>query len=366
MNEESKANGKNNESLKNKIGDIKGNVMEKENNAYFNRLDKNNKKNIKLPAETGIALVMALVLISGFIATPNFLTLSNIMVLLLNGSVICFLCLGQTFVLLTGGIDLSTGSIVAMTCVLAAVFMEYLHVAWYVAFICVLAIGAFTGLVNGFIISKTKVPPFIVTFAMQGVAASIPQIITKANSIRVTDVNYSFIGQSRLFGIPFPVIALIIAAIIASYFLKRTVKGVHIYAVGGNSDASRLAGINISRITMLVYAISGLCAAFGGLIYGSRLMVGYPTAGRGEELFFSIAGAVVGGVSLFGGTGSVLGAMIGAVMIASISNLMNVMNVNAYWQPLVIGVIILIGVIIDTTKSFDKTVLKKMLKKIKS
>lgn len=321
-------------------------------------------KKIKLPNETGIAIVMLLVLLVGFIATPNFLTVSNILILLLNGSVICFLCLGQTFVLLTGGIDLSTGSIVAMTCVLAAVFMEYLQLAWYIAVVLVLAIGAFTGFVNGFIISKTKVPPFIVTFAMQGVAASIPQIITKANSIRVTDTAYSFIGQGRIFSIPFPVIALIIAAIISSYFLKRTVKGVHIYAVGGNADSSRLAGINISKTIMLVYAISGLCAACGGLIYGSRLMVGYPTAGRGEELFFSIAGAVVGGVSLFGGIGTILGAMIGAVMIASISNLMNVMNVSAYWQPLVIGVIILIGVIIDTTKSFDKTIFKKIFKKI--
>ena len=321
-------------------------------------------KKIKLPNETGIAIVMLLVLLVGFIATPNFLTVSNILILLLNGSVICFLCLGQTFVLLTGGIDLSTGSIVAMTCVLAAVFMEYLQLAWYIAVVLVLAIGAFTGFVNGFIISKTKVPPFIVTFAMQGVAASIPQIITKANSIRVTDIAYSFIGQGRIFSIPFPVIALIIAAIISSYFLKRTVKGVHIYAVGGNADSSRLAGINISKTIMLVYAISGLCAACGGLIYGSRLMVGYPTAGRGEELFFSIAGAVVGGVSLFGGIGTILGAMIGAVMIASISNLMNVMNVSAYWQPLVIGVIILIGVIIDTTKSFDKTIFKKIFKKI--
>ncbi len=320
-------------------------------------------KKIKLPQETGIAIVMLLVFLVGFIATPNFLTLSNIMILLLNGSVICFLCLGQTFVLLTGGIDLSTGSIVAMTCVLAAVFMEYLQLAWWIAVILVLLIGAFTGLVSGFIIAKTKVPPFIVTFAMQGVAASIPQIITKANSIRVTDINYSLIGQSRILGIPFPVIALIIAAFIASYFLKKTIKGVHIYAVGGNSEASRLAGINIQKTIMLVYAISGLCAACGGLIYGSRLMVGYPTAGRGEELFFSIAGAVVGGVSLFGGIGTISGAMIGAIMIASISNLMNVVNVNAYWQPLVIGVIILIGVIIDTTKSFDKSFLTKFLKK---
>ncbi|MGL5722241.1 MAG: ABC transporter permease [Brevinema sp.] len=323
---------------------------------------KNNLRSFHFPAETGVALVLLLVLIAGYIATPNFITPSNLAILFLNGSVILFLCLGQTFVLLTGGIDLSTGSIVAMTCVLAAVLMEYLHLPWYVTVPIVLGIGALTGLVNGFIICKTKVPPFIVTFAMQGVASSIPQIITKANSIRVQDVGYAFIGQSRVFGMPFPVIMVIFATLIAAYFLKRTVKGVHIYAVGGNSDAARLAGISINKVTMLVYSISGACAACGGLIYGSRLMVGYPTAGRGEELFFSIAGAVVGGVSLFGGIGSVWGAMIGATMIASISNLMNVMNINAYWQPLVIGIIILGGVILDTGHSFDSIPFIKQLR----
>jgi len=140
----------------------------------------------------------------------------------------------------------------------------------------------------------------------------------------------------------------------STIFLRRTVTGTHIYAVGGNADAARLSGISIPRITLLVYSISGLCAACGGLIYGSRLMTGYPTAGRGDELFFSIAGAVVGGVSLFGGTGSVIGAMIGAMLIAAISNLMNVMNVSAYWQPLVIGLIILFGVTFDTLRTSKK------------
>ena len=157
--------------------------------------------------------------------------------------------------------------------------------------------------------------------------------------------------------IPFPVIALLLAIVIGVIFLRRTITGTHIYAVGGNADAARLSGISIPRITLLVYAISGLCAACGGLIYGSRLMTGYPTAGRGDELFFSIAGAVVGGVSLFGGTGSLIGAMIGAMLIASISNLMNVLNVSAYWQPLVIGLIILFGVTFDTLRTSKKIVI---------
>jgi ribose transport system permease protein len=311
-------------------------------------------KGIRIPAEAGIAFVLLMVMIAGSLASPNFLTLSNLFVLLLNGAVIGFLGLGQSFVLFTGGIDLSCGSVVAMTCVLAAVFIETLGLPWPVAAVLVLGVGALAGALNGFIIDKTGVPPFIVTFAMMGVAASIPQIITGAESIRVMDFGYRLIGQAKIFGIPFPVIALGIAIAAAAIFIKRTVTGTHIFAVGGNAEAARLAGVNTSRITILVYAISGFCGACGGLIYGSRLMTGYPTAGRGDELFFSIAGAVVGGVSLFGGIGSIYGAMIGATLIATISNLMNVLNVSAYWQPLVIGVIILVGVTFDTMRASSR------------
>ena len=309
---------------------------------------------IRIPAEAGIAFVLLVVLAGGALASPNFLTFSNIFVLLLNGAVIGFLCLGQSFVLFTGGIDLSCGSVVAMTCVLAAVFMETLGLPWQVASLLVLAVGAMVGAINGLIIDKTGVPPFIVTFAMMGVAAAIPQIITGAESIRVMQFGYRMIGQARFFGIPFPVIALAIAIAVAAVFIKRSVTGTHILAVGGNAEAARLAGVNTSRITVLVYAIAGFCGACGGLIYGSRLMTGYPTAGRGDELFFSIAGAVVGGVSLFGGIGTIYGAMIGATLIATISNLMNVLNVNAYWQPLVIGVIILVGVTFDTMRTSSR------------
>ena len=322
------------------------------------------KQGLRIPSEAGIAFVLLVVLVAGALASPNFMTMSNMFVLLLNGAVIGFLCLGQSFVLFTGGIDLSCGSIVAMTCVIAAVLIQTLGIPWPIASVLVLGVGALAGAVNGLFIDRTGVPPFIVTFAMMGVAASIPQIITGAESIRVTQFGYRLIGQSRLFGVPFPVVALAISIAIAAIFIKRTVTGTHIFAVGGNAEAARLAGVNTSRITILVYAISGLCGACGGLIYGSRLMTGYPTAGRGDELFFSIAGAVVGGVSLFGGIGSIYGAMIGATLIATISNLMNVLNVNAYWQPLVIGVIILVGVTFDTMRSSSRLPLpwKKLLR----
>jgi ribose transport system permease protein len=188
----------------------------------------NAKRSIKLPAETGIALVLLAVLLAGYAATPNFLTVSNILILLLNGAVIGFLCVGQTFVLLTGGIDLSCGSIVAMTCVLAALLMQSLGLPWPAAVVLTLLAGALAGGINGLLIVGTGVPPFIVTFAMMGVAASIPQIITGAESIRVSDLSYRLIGQSRILGVPFPVIALAIATVAASQFLRRTVTGTHI------------------------------------------------------------------------------------------------------------------------------------------
>jgi ribose transport system permease protein len=173
-------------------------------------------------------------------------------------------------------------------------------------------------------------------------------IITGANSVSVKDPGFAIIGRGAALGIPMPIVMVIVAAIILTTILRLTPLGVRIYATGGNAEASRLAGVNIGRTILTVYAVSGLCAAMGGLIVASRLMVGYPSAGSGNELFFSIASAVVGGVSLFGGTGSLPGALLGAILIATVSNGMNVLGVQSYWQPLVIGLIILAGVTLDT------------------
>lgn len=301
----------------------------------------------RVPNEIGIAAVVVLVAIVLSVLSPNFRTLENAQVLLLNGAVIAFLALGQTFVLLTGGIDLSTGSNIALTGMIAALATSA-GLPWYVAVLAAVAVGLAVGAINGSLISYLKLPPFIVTFATFGVAASIPLILTGASSVNVRDPFFAIIGRGSLFGIPMPVVLVAVAAIIFSVVLKFTATGVHIYAVGGNAETSRLAGVRSARVIVLAYALSGLCAAMGGLIVTSRLMVGYPSAGSGNELFYSIAAAVVGGVSLFGGIGSIGGALLGAVLIATVSNGMNVIGVESYWQPLVIGVIILVGVILDT------------------
>jgi len=307
------------------------------------------RKSFRLPDESGIFAVLIVVLLVLSLLSPNFRTLSNASVLLVNGMVIGFLALGQTFVLLTGGIDLSTGSNVAMTGVLAALLMNH-GLAWPWACLIAVAAGVALGVVNGLLVYFVKIPPFIATFSTQGVALAIPLIITGASSIPVLQPGFSWLGQGRIAGIPLPVLLLLVAAVAATLFLKMTRHGVHVYAVGGNVDAARLSGVNTGVTTVTVYAISGFCAGIGGMIATSRLMVGFPATGTGNELFYSIAAAVVGGVSLFGGIGSVPGAMIGAVMIAAVSNGMNVLNVQSYWQSLVIGLIILAGVSFDTLR----------------
>jgi ribose transport system permease protein len=219
---------------------------------------------------------------------------------------------------------------------------------WWLAALVAMTVGALVGVFNGACVHFLKLPPFIVTFATFGVAASIPLILTGASSVSVKDPMFAIIGRGSLFGVPMPVVLVAVTALLFTALLKLTATGVHVYAVGGNAATSRLAGVRIGRTTIFVYAISGLCAAMGGLIITSRLMVGYPSAGSGNELFYSIAAAVVGGVSLFGGIGSIPGALLGAVLIATVSNGMNVVGVPSYWQPLVIGLIILAGVTLDT------------------
>ena len=302
---------------------------------------------LRMPAETGIFLVLVVVAGTMALMSPTFGTVSNGLGLLLNGSVIGFLALGQMFVLLTGGIDLSTAANMALTGVLGTLFMKW-GLPWQAAVALALSIAVLTGVTNGILVHYVRIPAFIATFGIQGVAASLAQVITNGVSITAEDTDFSWLGQGKIEGVPVPVLLLLIAAIVVGAGLKWTRLGVHVYALGGNPRAARLAGVNTARTTIFVYAASALFAGLGGLVTASRLMVGFPYVGSGNELFYSIAAAVVGGVSLFGGIGTTGGVMIGAVLIATVANGMNVMNVSSYWQPFVIGVIILVGVSFDT------------------
>jgi ribose transport system permease protein len=310
-------------------------------------------KKVNIPQEAGIFFVFLVMVLIFSLLSENFFTITNASVLLLNGAIIALIGLGQTFVLLTGGIDLSTGANVAMSGIIATVLMRS-GMPWWSAAIGAALCGSMLGVLNGLIIHYIEIPPFIVTFAAMGVASSIPMIITRAESIQITQERFAWIGQGHVLGFPVPVILVIIAAIVSSILLKNTVLGTHIYALGGNKLAARLSGINVMRTTVFVYAFSGFLAGVAGVVATSRLNVGYPQTGTGNQLFYSIAAAVVGGVSLFGGIGTVRGAIAGVLLISTISNGMNVVNVSSYWQPLVIGLIILGGVSFDSKRSSKK------------
>ena len=301
---------------------------------------------LKLPDETSIFLVLVAVFIGFSLFSRSFATVGNGLVLLLNGSVVGFLALGQTFVLLTAGIDLSTAAVMALSGVMGTLFMSW-GLPWQIAVIGALAIAMVIGVINGLLIQYVHIPAFIATFGVSGVAASLAQVIPNGVSITANDQNFAWLGQGHILGVPVPVVLLACAAIASAALLKWTRLGVHIYALGGNPRAARLAGVNTARTTVFVYAISAVFAGTGGLITASRLMVGFPYVGSGNELFYSIAGAVVGGVSLFGGVGTILGVLIGAVLIATLANGMNVLSISSYWQPFVIGVVILAGVAFD-------------------
>jgi len=305
------------------------------------------RSRVQLPAEASIFVVIIIVWAAMAMLSPNFGTVGNGLVLLQNGAVIGFLAIGQTFVLLTGGIDLSTAANMALTGVLGTLFMTW-GLPWPAAVVLALSFSLTFGLINGALVRYVRLPAFIATFGIQGVMAALAQIITNGVSITATDSGFAWVGQGEVFGIQVPVLLLACTATAAASLLRWTRLGVHIYAFGGNPRAARLAGVNTARTTLFVYAVSGLCGGMGGLITASRLMVGFPYVGSGNELFYSIAAAVVGGVSLFGGIGSILGAVLGAVLIATVSNGMNVNNISSYWQPLVIGLIILGAVSADT------------------
>jgi ribose transport system permease protein len=315
--------------------------------------------NIKKFLNEASILIVWLILVGIFsLLSPNFFQTTNAVVLLLNGAIIALITLSQSFVLLTGGIDLSTGAVISMTGIVAAVFMRS-GAPWYVAAIGASLLGVFAGVLNGLVIHYAGIPPFIVTFAAMGVASAIPMIITRAESIKIADPGFLWVGQGKVFSIPVPIILVVICAILSTILLKSTIIGTHIYALGGNRLAARLSGVNIMRTTIFVYGLSGLFAGMAGVVATSRLGVAYPQTGTGNQLFYSIAAAVVGGVSLFGGIGKIRGAMSGALLIATISNGMNVVNISSYWQPLVIGLIILAGVGFDSARTSTKNKSKK-------
>jgi ribose/xylose/arabinose/galactoside ABC-type transport system permease subunit len=287
--------------------------------------------------------VVALLILSilGTIFLPTFLTRQNMVAILYQYSIIGFLALGQLLVILTAGIDLSQGSLVAFTSIVVAIMMRSYGILASV--VAGLVAATFLGIFNGFVVARTRIPPFVVTLGMLGIARGLAQLISNAKPISIEIQPFNDFGRANILGFPFSTLLLILTAILLWYFLRHRRLGRHIYAVGGSEESSRLSGVEVSRVKLLVYALSGLLTAVGGVIWTARLNSGSPIGAQNYELE-SIAAVIVGGGSLFGGIGSVTGTIVGILLFGVINSLLNLVGISPYWQGTIKGVLILLAV----------------------
>lgn len=298
---------------------------------------------------TVIALIILMAVIT--IINSNFLTANNLLNLLLQVTSNALIAFGMTFVILTGGIDLSVGSILALSSALTAGLLGS-GMPVTLAILISLILGCILGMMNGLLISYGKLAPFIVTLATMTIFRGATLVYTNGNPITkgLSDTFlFQFLGQGYIVGIPFPVIIMFIVFIILYVLLHKTVFGKSVYAIGENEKAAYISGVKLNKVKIIIYSISGIMASISGLIITSRLSSAQPTAGASYEMD-AIAAVVLGGTSLSGGKGRILGTLIGALIIGVLNNGLNIIGVSAFWQQVVKGVVILIAVLIDRFK----------------
>ncbi|GAB2578603.1 ABC transporter permease [Spirosoma areae] len=315
-------------------------------NTYLNQVGSSYKTRIRGLGKAGIFVAFILICLVLSFITPKFLTLSNLLIIVTQVSINALLAFGVTFVIITGGIDLSLGSMVAVTGVVAASFAHPDAYPVAVPLLAGLLTGVLFGAFNGFVITRSKVPPFIVTLGTMTIGRGLALILSNGRPISNLSDSFNFIGGGQLLGIPNPIMILIVAFLICSVVLRKTILGRYMYAVGGNEQAAKASGIRLNRVKMRVYTLSGGLAAIAGIVLTSRITTGQPNAGAGFELD-AIAAAIIGGTSTSGGTGTMTGTLIGALLIGVINNGLDLLNVTSYYQQVVMGVIIIGAVVLD-------------------
>ena len=281
--------------------------------------------------------------------SPHFFSTHNFREIAIQTAVIAMLAAGQTFVILSAGIDLGMGSVVALSSVLTAMAMGWTDSS-LLSFPVGILVGAACGIANGFMVGKLNIPPFVATFGMICIARGFALIVSGGMPQYMLAPGSDFLGQQRYFGIPVSAIMVIVLYIACHIILTRTRRGRYTYAVGSNQDATFLSGINVPRQLIWVYMIAGITAGLAGITELSRIGSGQPGAGAGYELD-AIASVVVGGTSMSGGLGNIWGTLIGALIIASLRNGLNVLNINAYWQQVAIGIIVVLAVYMDRIRN---------------
>lgn len=307
----------------------------------------NSLKELLIKYKSLLGLVLLIAVVS--ILNPAFLSAKNIMNILRQTSVNAVIAAGMTFVILTGGIDLSVGSILGISgAVCASLLVSGQNVV--VAVISALVVGAIVGFLNGFIISKGKLQPFIATLATMTVLKGLTLVYTNGNPITLGSnelaMSFGKIGGGTILGIPTPAMIMIVVFMVCYYILHNTRIGRYTYALGSNEEATKLSGLNTDKIKIWVYTMSGILASVAGIIITSRLYSAQPTAGSGYELD-AIAAVVLGGTSLNGGKGKITGTIVGALIIGVLSNALNILDVSSYYQTMVKGAVILLAVLLD-------------------
>lgn len=289
--------------------------------------------------------ILVIFLIAMAFLSDRFFTFKNLTNVGRQISLNAILALGMTLVIISGGIDLSVGGVCALGCCVCAKILNSTGSS-LLAIAVVLMIGLAVGAFNGFVVSKTGIAPFIVTLSTVSIIRGITLVMTNASPMPISNAAFKFIGQGTLLGIPFPIYITLILAIITAFVMNKTVFGRYVYAIGGNERSAAVAGIQVKKVKISVYMVSGFLAAFTAIIYTSRLSSGVPSLGNGFEMD-AITAAVIGGASLAGGQGHIWGTMIGAVIIGILNNALNLLNINSYFQDIVKGIVVLLAVLFD-------------------
>ena len=278
--------------------------------------------------------------------SDRFLSLSNLLNVALQTSIVAITAVGMTFTMLTAGIDLSVGSLVALSSALSAGFIIKQGLPIYPAMALALAAGAGLGAISGLLIVKGRLPPFVATLAMMAVGRGLTLAYTQGWTIPIMLDEFTFWGTGKIGPVPVPVVVLAVVFAVAYVVLSRTKFGLHVYAIGGHQETARLAGINTGLVTIAVYVISGFTAALAGIITAARLWSAQPNVAAGLELD-AITASVLGGTSLFGGVGGVGGTIVGAFIMGVLNNGLNLLEVSSYYQKVVKGIVFILAVMLD-------------------
>jgi hypothetical protein len=306
----------------------------------------------------GLAALMAIV----SLFSESFFTASNMWNILRQISTNALLAFGMTFVILIGGIDLSVGPLLAFSGVFAAYVMGNLGWPIWAAIAGSIILCSMVGMLNGVIVTKTGIAPFVVTLSVQHIFRGFAMLLANGAPIRIRDQGFINIGTTYIGPVAFPVIYMIIIMALCYVVLNKTQFGRHIYALGGNKTAARFAGIRTQRIEVMVYALSGFLAGIAGIVLAARMTAGVPATGDGYECD-AIAAVVLGGASFTGGIGTIGGTLIGAIIIGVLNNGLNMLNVASFWQYVAKGVVILLAVMVDVLRKQSKDKRKALPKK---